>query len=165
MVLKTGAQVFKIGGNKMNYEVSEGTLAIVPMKKSSSKVFEDDNEYVVDKVPFEIMDDSCRYFGSSYEGRKEGAKSILGVEYKVPIVVEDYNNLVFFPTISPQDPKCVWIASKQVKDYEELSSNSIRVTFENDTQIIVPVSYRSFQNQLLRATRLESLIRNRKKLQ
>lgn len=147
----------------MSYEVSEGTLAIIPLKKDTSKVFEDEHEYLVEKIPFEIMEDSCKYFGSSYVGRREGAKEILGAEYKVPIMVEDSNNLVFFPTISPNDPECAWIAAKQVKYFEEINANKIVVTFENDIKIELPISYRSFQNQLLRATRLESIVRNRKK--
>ncbi len=149
----------------MSYEISEGTLAIVPENEDTSKVLEDNKEYVIDKNPFQIMDESCKYFGSSYNGRKEGSKSILGVDYKVPIIVEDSSNLVFFPTISPRDPQCAWIAAKQVKYYEELETGDLKIIFENDKEMVLPISYRSFQNQLLRATRLESIIRNRKKLQ
>ena len=146
----------------MSYEVSQGTLAIVPDSGAGSKILEDENEYLVDMNPFEIVESSCQYYGCSYEGRRDGARAILGADYKVPIVIEDYNNLIFFPTVSPEDPSCSWIASKKVKEYEALSSTSIKLTFENDITIVLPVSYRSFENQLLRATRLESLLRNRK---
>ena len=59
----------------MNYEINEGTLAVLPSKEKS-KVLEDKKEYVIDSTPYEIMDYSCKYFGSSYEGRKEGTKDI-----------------------------------------------------------------------------------------
>ena len=146
----------------MSYEVSQGTLAIVPASETGSKIFEDENEYLVDMVPFEVVENSCQYYGSSYEGRRDGARSILGSDYKVPIVIEDYNTLIFFPTASPNNPSCCWIASRKVKNYEPIDSTSIKIVFENDITIVLPISFRTFQNQLLRATRLESLLRNRK---
>ena len=65
----------------MKYEFSKGTLAIVPNEKDGSLVYEDDERYIIHSKPFNIMDESCKYFGSSYAGRKEGSKSILGAEY------------------------------------------------------------------------------------
>ena len=32
---------------------------------------------------------SCKYFGSSFEGRILGSKNILGSVYKAPIIVEE----------------------------------------------------------------------------
>ena len=89
------------GEEKMDYEINEGTLAVVSLGSSKSKIYEDKKEYIVDSTPFEIIDYSCKYFGSSYEGRKEGTKSILHIDYKVPIIIEGTNNLIFFPTSSP----------------------------------------------------------------
>lgn len=147
----------------MKYEINEGTLAIMPMDSERSKVLEDEIQYVIEENPFQIMDESCKYFGSSYKGRKEGAKSILGDGYKIPILVEDGENIVFFPTVSPGDKDCVWLASKKIKNIAAIDELSSKVIFDNKQEIEVPVSYRSLQNQLLRATRLESVIRNRKK--
>lgn len=147
----------------MNYEINEGTLAIVPMDAKTSKVLEDEVEYVIEEAPYQIMEESCRYFGSSYNGRKEGARSILGGGYKMPILVEDGRNIVFFPTVSPDDKDCVWLASRKIKDIEYVDELSSRIIFHNNQEIEVPVSYRSLENQLLRATRLESVVRNRKK--
>ena len=82
----------------MKYEFSKGTLAVVPNEEESSLVYEDDDRYIIDETPFKIMEESCKYFGSTYNGRKDSARSILGAEYKVPIIVEDTNNIVVFPT-------------------------------------------------------------------
>ena len=80
----------------MKYEISRGTLAIVPNSEENSLVYEDDSRYIVNETPFKIMEDSCKYFGSTYNGRKDSAKSILGAEYKVPIIVEENNNIIVF---------------------------------------------------------------------
>jgi len=150
----------------MNYEINEGTLAIMPMDSNTSRVLEDEVEYVIPENPYQIMEESCKYFGSSYKGRKEGAKSILGDGYKIPILVEDGRNIIFFPT--PGLAKfCKYLSlttricpSPLYAAIDELSS---KIIFDNHQEIEVPVSYRSLQNQLLRATRLESVVRNRKK--
>ena len=120
------------------------------------------------------MDDSCKYFGSTYEGRKNGSKEILGAEYKVPIIVEDSNNLIVFPTTSPFSDDCVWISLKRVKNifilfclsffclYFKIDSFNTKILFDNNVEIIVPCSFRSVENQLSRASRLDLILRNRK---
>ena len=146
----------------MNYEVSKGTLAIVPNNEESSLVYEDEERYIIKEKPFKIMEDSCKYFGSSYNGRKESAKSILGAEYKVPLVLEESSNLVVFPTTSPRAEDCAWISLKHVKRIKRIDSTSTKIIFNNDREIIVPVSFRSVENQLSRASRLDLIMRNRK---
>lgn len=146
----------------MKYEISKGTLAILPNEKNSSVVYEDDNRYIIKETPFKIMEDSCKYFGSTYEGRKDGAKEMLGAEYKVPIVIEDSSNLIVFPTTSPLSDDCVWISLKRVEKIEKIDANNTKIIFDNNTEIIVDSSYRTIENQLSRASRLDLILRNHK---
>ena len=146
----------------LKYEISKGTLAILPNEVGNSLVYEDEERYLVNEKPFNIMDESCKYFGSSYEGRKEGAKSILGAEYKVPIVVEDSTNLIVFPTTSPYSDDCAWISLKRVYNICKIDANNTKIVFDNNKEIIVPCSFRSLENQLSRASRLDLVLRNRK---
>jgi len=146
----------------MKYEISKGTLAILPNEKNSSVVYEDDNRYIIKETPFRIMEDSCKYFGSTYEGRKDGAREMLGAEYKVPIVIEDSSNLIVFPTTSPLSEDCVWISLKRVEKIEKIDANNTKIIFDNKTEIIVDSSYRTIENQLSRASRLDLILRNHK---
>ncbi|MBQ2639625.1 MAG: competence protein ComK [Bacilli bacterium] len=146
----------------MNYEVTKGTLAIVPNTEESSLVYEDHERYIIKEKPFKIMEESCKYFGSSYNGRKESAKSILGAEYKVPIILEESNNIILFPTTSPRAEDCAWISLGHVKRIKRIDSTSTKIIFNNDKEIIVPVSFRSVENQISRASRLDLIMRNRK---
>ena len=146
----------------MKYEFSKGTLAVVPNEMDSSVVYEDDERYIIEDRPFNIMDESCKYFGSTYEGRKNGSRDLLGAEYKVPIVIEDSNNLIAFPTTSPSSDECVWISLKRVKKIEKIDSNNTRIIFDNDVDLIVESSYRTIENQLARASRLDLILRNHK---
>jgi len=146
----------------MKYEVSKGTLAIVPNEKNTSLVLEDEERYIVNNNPFEIMEESCKYFGSTYQGRKQAAKEILGAEYKVPIVVQDEDNLIVFPTTSPDSNDCVWISLKRVTKIEKIDANNTKIIFDNNKEIIVNCSFRSIENQLSRAYRLDLILKSHK---
>ena len=146
----------------MKYEINRGTLAIVPNDTNTSYVYEDDNKYIIEQTPFSIMEESCKYFGSTYEGRKNGAREILGAEYKVPIVIEDSDNLIIFPTTSPMADDCVWISLKRVRKIERGDFDNTKIIFDNNKEIIVDCSYRTIENQLSRASRLDLILRNHK---
>ena len=146
----------------MKYEISKGTLAIVPNEKNGSVIYEDNERYIVSESPFEIMEESCKYFGSTYEGRKNGAKEMLGAEYKVPIIIEDSSNLIVFPTTSPQSEDCVWISLNRVNKIIRIDSNNTKIIFDNNKELIVDSSYRTIENQISRASRLNLILRNHK---
>ena len=93
----------------MNYEITYDTQMILPIDSGKSKIIEEDSEYVVDNNVLEIMEHSCEYFGSSYEGRKEGTKKLIGVTHKSPIIIEESRKMIFFPTSSPDNKDCIWI--------------------------------------------------------
>ena len=144
------------------YEFSRGTLAIVPNDDNTSLVLEDNDKYIVNNKPYHIMEESCKYFGSSIEGRKDGSKSILGAEYKVPIVIEDSSNLIAFPTTSPFASDCCWISLNRVYNINKIDNYSTKIIFDNNEEIVVPCSFRSVENQMSRAARLNLVLKNRK---
>jgi len=148
----------------LKYEISNGTLAIVPNEDDNSLIYEDNERFIVEETPFKIMEESCKYFGSTYKGRKDSAKEILGAEYKIPVVIEDSTNLIIFPTTSPQAEDCAWICLNRVKNISKVDSFNTKIVFDNDRELIVPCSYRSIENQLSRASRLDVILRKRKNL-
>ena len=147
--------------NMINYEINDETLAILPFEMGKSRVIETHGELIVNKTPMEIIENSCLYFGSTYDGRHNATKYLLGISYKSPIIIEESRNIIFFPTNSPRQYDCCWISLKNIIDYKRRNNNSI-VCFDNGKQILLDISYGSLDNQILRATRLESVIRNKK---
>lgn len=144
-----------------NYEINDSTMAVIALDENKSKIIEKDNEYIIDQNSYEIMDFSCQYFGSSYQGRQDGSRYMLGSKYKPPIVVEESKEMIFFPTISPLLKDCSWISLKSIKSYENID-DKVKLILKNDQEIILNISYYSLENQILRATRLESILRQRK---
>lgn len=145
------------------YEINSSTLAIVPITEGISKIIEEDNVFTVSKSPTEIIDDSCKFFGSSYQGRFEGTKRLTGINYKSPIIIEETRNIIFFPTSSPRFHNCTWVALNQIDNFEKMKNNSV-ITFKSGQLLKLEISYGSLENQILRATRLESILKKRKEL-
>lgn len=143
------------------YLISPKTLAIVPIDRNKSKVYEKDSVFIIDKPTQKIIEENCRYYGSSYDGRRQGTANLIGITHKPPILIEDEDNLIFFPTCSPRVKECGWIALNNVEDYGSYDKNSI-IKFNNNLRLQIPISGKVLNNQVLRSTRLESVIRKRK---
>ncbi len=143
------------------YEINSSTLAIIPVDDCNSKVMEEECEYLVKQSAAEIIDNSCKFFGSSFKGRSEGTKSLIGGNYKLPIVIEESRDIIFFPTASPKLNECYWISLNNLVDYQKDNKCSL-VRFKNGTILNIDISIFSLENQVLRASRLENVLRKRK---
>ena len=143
-----------------NYEINKETLAIIPIEEELSRIIEEKNEYTVKASVLKIIDDSCKFFGSSYEGRFEGTKTIMKVSHKAPIIIEETTKIIFFPTTSPRLSTCSWISLNNIKDYYRSGDNTV-ILFSCGKKIKLHLSYPIIDNQVLRATRLEALLNKR----
>ena len=147
----------------MEYEINKDTLALISRKKENTRVVENNSEYIIDKNTFKIIEHSCEYFGSSYEGRHNGTKNLIGVTHKSPIIIEETKSIIFFPTTSPREKDCTWISLNNILTYRQGSTpKSTLIEFKNGKLIEINVSVGSINNQILRASRLESVLRARK---
>ncbi len=143
------------------YEISSSTLAIIAISKNKTKIIEKEREFDVDIPAMKIIENSCKYFGSSYNGRFEGTKSLTGINYKSPIIIEESTNIIFFPTASPRVVNCSWISLNNIMMYKRLE-NKTNLVFFNGYNLKIDVSFNVMENQILRATRLDAILRKRK---
>lgn len=135
------------------YEINKSTLALIPETEEFTRVYEMDRNFLVKRTSFQIIDDSCKYFGCSYIGRFEGTKNLVGYNYKAPIIIEETTRIIFFPTNSPRQNDCMWISLNNIKEYKKNNSKSI-IIFKNNSKMELDISYSSLENQVLRATKL-----------
>ena len=144
-----------------SYEINKDTYAVITINDDVTKVLEKDEEYFINKSSYEVMEDSCEYYGSSCEGRVKGTKMILGSNYKVPIIIEETNEIIFFPTEAATSANCIWLSLNNIKSYEK-SNGFTKVTFNSGKELLLKISLASFETQILRANRLGSIIRKRR---
>ena len=142
------------------YEINSNTLALICVN-NKTRVYESNHVFMVDKLPNKIISDSCSFFGSSLSGRQKGTTNLIGVTYKCPIIVEETRNIIFFPTCSPRVENCSWIGIKNIDKYYSDSIGKTIIRFKNGKKIALSESFGIIENQILRSTRLESVLRGR----
>ncbi|WP_339244051.1 competence protein ComK [Bacillus sp. FSL K6-0998] len=144
---------------KDTYEVNSSTMAVLPLgegEKPASKILETDRTFRVNMKPFQIIERSCRYFGSSYAGRKAGTYEVIKVSHKPPIMVDHSNNIFLFPTFSSTRPQCGWLSHAHVHEFCAAKYDNTFVTFVNGETLELPVSITSFENQVYRTAWLRT---------
>ena len=144
-----------------SYEINKDTVALVPKDDNKTIVYETDDSFVVDETPLQIMEESCEYFGSSFEGRQTGTLKMLGYTHKVPIIVEESKDLIFFPTLSPKNEGCSWISYNHVFKPDKFKDKTI-LELKNGKKILINSSVAIIDNQLYRCSRLKDTLLVRK---
>ena len=138
-----------------NYEINSGTLAIIPIDNNTSKIYEEEEQYIVKKSSNRIIKDNCEFYGSSYQGRCIGTKKLTGIKTKYPIIIEESRNIIFFPTTSSRTQQSSWIALNKIKTYSKYR-NACQINFSNSQKVNLNISLYSLENQICRATMLKS---------
>lgn len=143
------------------YEINTETMAVIGVNENFTEVLENKNNYFIKDSSYSVMEHSCEYFGSSCSGRIIGSKKMLGINYKVPIIVEESNDIIFFPISEVDNPKCVWISLKWFDKVEEDYDHTY-IYLKNGKKIKTKISKYSIDNQVLRASKLHLLLNERK---
>lgn len=144
-----------------SYEINKDTVALIPKDENHTIVYEVDDSFVVDKPTLKIVEESCEYFGSSLEGRQIGTSSLVGFTHKVPVIIEESFELIFFPTLSPRNEECSWLSYSHIYKPDKFKDKTI-VVLKNGKKILVDVSTSIIDNQLYRCSRLKDTLQLRK---
>ncbi len=146
------------------YEVNIYTMTILPIlleNKLCSRIIEIDEELIVKMKPIEVVDRSCKYFGSSLKGRKEGTRELMGITHKPPIIIEPSNQIFLFPTASPSSTECAWLSHSHIIKHSPAGNGTTNITFRNKKIINFDISKGSFENQLFHTAQLRTIISSR----
>ena len=143
------------------YFISEDTLMLLPLSKNETKILDISGEYIIEKNIFEVVDESCQYYGSTYNGRFKKKKKTLDMDYKLPIIIDEVKEVVLFPTCSPKLENCIWICVNNVENYIKNNKVSV-IKFTNGVSSELNISINTLENQILRATMLLMKLKKRK---
>ncbi|WP_077623104.1 competence protein ComK [Sediminibacillus massiliensis] len=149
---------------KKQYEVNPFTLAVLSEEfngKYLSRIMEDDEVIFVEQPPSKVIDLACKYFGSSLRGRQDGTKDIFKVTHKAPISIDPSSGMYFFPTTSPNNPQCNWIAHSHIDQVVKAPNQSSQIIFTNGKSVTLDVSYGSLLNQVQRTAQFRYLLDHR----
>lgn len=144
----------------MAYKISASTLAIIPEKKKT-KVYDDNRCYILKETVEELIDRNCCSNGANLIGRQKGTSYLLNSSYKPPIVINELDNLILVPTHSIRNIECSWIMLNNILNYKNINDKKTIIEFKNGKKVVINCSYNKFDRQIIRATRLESILRGR----
>ncbi|WP_173916993.1 competence protein ComK [Halobacillus sp. Marseille-Q1614] len=152
---------------RKEYEVNPQTMALVAHYDERgqivTEVVESGDTFYLPDYPGRVIDQSCRYFASSLEGRLSGTKQVAGFTHKPPIVISQAMGMYFFPIISPKRRECSWIAHNYIRDYEGGHDHTTTIHFTNGMSINVPVSKGMVANQVQRTAQFRFILEDRLK--
>lgn len=151
--------------NSSEYEISPKTMALIAIQNENgtvnTKVLEEGMEYVTHISPTKMIEYSCRYFGSGFQGRLDGTREICGFSYKAPITINPTSGMYFFPTNSPNDKKCSWLSHSHINRIVSTERQQAKILFKNGQSITVDASLGSMTNQWYRTAQLRYSLEER----
>ncbi|WP_156288824.1 competence protein ComK [Oceanobacillus salinisoli] len=147
------------------FEISPLTLAIIAEHNENdvivTRIIEEDEEFLVDQTPQQVINFACKFFGSSLKGRQEGTRNICGFSSKIPISIDPSSGMYFFPTTSPKNSKCSWIAHSHIGKLSKMRNQKTKIIFKNGKTLTLDVSFRTMLNQLQRTAQFRFLLDKR----
>ena len=117
----------------MEYRVNDKTLAVLPCGDKKSRILENNR--------------SSKFIKS---------------RYKTPIIIEETSRLVFFPINSPTKKNALWVSYNNISEYFPCKNQRHTIIkFKNGYKMEVDVSFYSFNQQFLKASRLSAVLNDR----
>ena len=142
--------------------MNEKTLAVIGIDYKFCRILEENDEFLVSRSWQDILDESCLYYSSSFQGRVDGSRVILKKEYKVPIILRELQMLIFFPVGNQTNYNCMWISLKHLNHYT-YEKTGIHLFFEGNKDLLLTSGIQAFESQLLKSYNLEKLFISRQK--
>ncbi|WP_252502048.1 competence protein ComK [Sporosarcina sp. Marseille-Q4943] len=125
-----------------------------------SEIITTHGTYYSKMSPIELLEEACLRHHSSKRGRKEAAKKLLKFHKKPPFLISD--DVAVFPTMSSIHPECTWIFSHFFEE-ELIAKEETKIKFHDGTEVIVPVSLYTVQQQKLKVLALLSHVQQSKR--
>lgn len=122
-----------------------------------------DKTIVINKSINYILEYNCNYYGSSLDGRISCAKDILKIKYKIPIILDDENNIAIISLSSPRNNYNIYLVTNKILNYE-LSNSLLMIYCLNNVTFRIKLSKNVFENLLLKSLKLINVLNWRKSL-
>lgn len=146
----------------MKYIINNNTLSMMAISENETKIVEKNKVLVVNEKCSKIISENCKSYGSSYTSRLQISKFILKSNAKIPIFIDDNGKLLIFPTNSNRINSCIWLNYNNIIDYKKNGKKKVVIVFTDDTRMIVPISYYSFEKQMTKCMKLKLSFLERK---
>lgn len=97
--------------------------------KQYTRVIEGTKMFKVSLTIIEMIEQTLNFHCSSLKGAIDGAKSILGEKYSIPIVIDALEGIILIPCGSLGKKDTIWIVNNQIDRLERLGKETIIYTY------------------------------------
>jgi len=144
------------------YEIDLSTLMLIGIDDNVTKIITTEKEFIINESCKKIIDESCKFFGSSLSDRIKATNRLVKMASKTPIIIEESRNIIFFPLKSTREKSNIWVSFNQLDNYAKDNSNTI-FKFKTGKEVTLKFSYYIVDNQVTRSLILDYEINNRRK--
>ncbi|MDZ5711331.1 competence protein ComK [Jeotgalibacillus haloalkalitolerans] len=143
--------------NHVDYEINQATMAIRCARhlEYQSHIIETGKSCYSAMTSLQLLDYACKMGGSTYKGRQDSVRFKFSFYSKIPILVNQNEEIIMFPTHSPTHIDNIWISLEHFdKAFEHAEREKAIVRFTNGEQITVMCSLKTLSKQHQRASAL-----------
>ena len=143
------------------YEIDLSTLMLIGINDESTKVVTTESEYIINCNSKKIIDNSCKFVGSTLQERCNMTKRLINIKSKSPVIIEESRNIIFFPLKSVREKCNIWISFNNLEKYIKQEEKTVFI-FKNKKEFILDFSYYIIDNQVTRSLMLDYELKNRR---
>ena len=107
--------------------------------------------------PMELLEEWANTFGLGILGSQTAFQNRLAIRQKIPILIDPYRQIYFFPTITPSSTDCLWINAAHIRSIKSAGLDS-EIRFNDSTSLRINIGRRSLMKQWKRCQAMEHLI-------
>lgn len=107
--------------------------------------------------PLVVLEAWANAYGTGLQGSRDAFKSAQAGRQKLPVLIDPYRQIYFFPTQSPTSPACVWINAAQIVCVKA-DALGCRIEFCDRSSLNLPLGLRSIKRQLKRIETMRQTI-------
>ena len=143
------------------YEIDLSTIMLMGIDEDNTKIVTMDSEFIISENSKKIVDNSCKFFGSSLVERGNVTKRLINISNKAPIFIEETKNIIFFPLRSTREKVNIWISFNNLESYEQVGRKTL-LKFNNQHELLIDYSYYMVDNQMTRCMMLDYMAKKRR---
>ena len=144
------------------YEINLSTLMLIGIDEKNTKIITYDDEFICQYNSKEIINNSCKFFGSNMSECIKKTNRLINISSKTPLIIEESRNIIFFPLKSVREKNNIWISFSNLEKYEK-NGNNTTFYFKKGKKIELNFSYYIIDNQITRSMMLDYEINKRRK--
>lgn len=142
--------------SKLDYVISYETMLLEPADHPEylTKIIDTNKGILYSKrTAKSLMKDSALTYHYSIKGHLEIVKHKYPTMKKIPLMINPTLSILMIPTASPNQSSCKWLNFIQIDQYRPMKKQT-NIRFKDGTEILLPISYYIFDQQMSKAAKL-----------